>query len=73
MAGTKHTADCKRVFARYDADCPRCRELMNGAPAREGWTGQRSPEAERLRQRIDALPHNCKASGCGPVCTWGDW
>lgn len=25
------------VFGRKDPTCPRCQELLNGSPAREGW------------------------------------
>lgn len=34
---TLHKEDCKRVFKRYDADCPRCQELMGGAKPRDAW------------------------------------
>lgn len=34
---TKHSEGCKKAFNRLDADCPRCRELLAGAPARRGW------------------------------------
>jgi hypothetical protein len=35
--GTRHKADCKRVWKRYDPSCARCTELAGGAKAREGW------------------------------------
>ncbi len=37
MANTKHKEDCERVFKNYDMTCPRCVELANGSPARDGW------------------------------------
>ena len=47
---TKHRADCKRVFNRYDMDCERCRELAAGGKARPGWGDQRKrAEVQRLQ------------------------
>jgi hypothetical protein len=77
---TKHAAGCKRVFAHYDAACPRCAELMAGATARTGWQGAHfAAKAQRERMDADAIKshfaiggaHDCGA--CGPVCTFGDW
>jgi hypothetical protein len=71
MAATKHSDTCKRVFSRYDLTCPRCRELADGAQPREGWGDrQRKHEAARVRA---IRAHDCKRSGCGPICTFGDW
>ena len=72
---TKHKADCRRVFSNYDMTCPRCIELAAGATPREGWQkdyyGRKKQEEER---RIRAIrEHDCKKSGCGPVCTAFDW
>jgi hypothetical protein len=70
-AKTKHAADCSRAFANLDMDCPRCRELAAGAPARKGWgSWKREMEAQQLRA---IRTHNCASAGCGPVCTYGDW
>lgn len=66
---TKHREGCARVFGRYDLTCARCRELMEGMPARKGW-GRKAEDARRI---ADIRAHNCKAAGCGPVCTFGDW
>lgn len=66
---TKHSSTCRRVWRRYDPECPRCRELAAGAPPRAGWS--RGPDAETIR-RWDR-EHDCVASRCGPVCTWGQW
>ena len=47
---TKHRADCRRVFNRYDMDCERCRELAAGGKARPGWGDLRKrAEAQRLQ------------------------
>ena len=70
-ANTPHRPDCRRVFSRFDADCPRCQELAAGAPRRQ-WHGAR--RAEQERQRIaDIRAHDCRKAGCGPVCTAFDW
>ena len=50
-APTTHSHDCRKAFGRFDASCPRCRELMAGAPRRQGWRGNierysRTPVAE---------------------------
>jgi hypothetical protein len=65
--GTKHAADCKRVFNRYDATCPRCQELAQGAKPREGWNA--------MYEAMDGgygVKHDCQQSHCGPICTWGE-
>ena len=47
---TKHRADCRRVFNRYDMDCERCRQLAAGDKARPGWGDRkRQHEAQILR------------------------
>jgi hypothetical protein len=67
----KHTEECRRVFNRYDPRCPRCQELMAGAAPRPGWA---APARQRREQFLAELrAHNCKRSGCGPVCTAFDW
>ena len=68
---TKHSATCGRVYRRYDTTCPRCLELAAGAVPRCGW-GDRARADER-RQIAEIRAHDCRASGCGPVCTFGDW
>lgn len=71
MDKTEHKADCKRVFARYDESCPRCFELKIGAPARQGWGDFRRAMERRSIAAIRA--HDCKASGCMLICTFGEW
>ena len=67
-----HKADCLRVFSRYDRECPRCQELINGAPARKGWG--LSNDARRCIE-IDSHFTSEKhlSGGCGVVCTFGEW
>jgi hypothetical protein len=69
---TAHRFDCRRVFSRYDRECPRCLELVNGAPARKGW----GPSQDQIRcQEINAHFSGTKhlSGGCGIVCTFGEW
>jgi len=58
-------------FGRKVDGCGRCDELAAGAePVR--WNGSaRRDEEERRIAEIRA--HDCRTSGCGPVCTFGDW
>lgn len=76
MAATKHGAACTRAFANLSplGACPRCDELRAGAPARVGWGGVTQSVRDNERNRSAALrAHSCKASGCAPICTFGDW
>ena len=59
------------IFGRRVDDCPRCQELANGAAPIQ-WSGSRKAamEAEQIRAIRN---HDCKASHCGPVCTFGEW
>jgi hypothetical protein len=66
---TKHTHPV--VFGRKQVGCPRCQELSAGAPLVR-WSSFRTAEAEAEHIR-DIRAHNCKAAGCGPVCTFGEW
>lgn len=72
-----HNSACTRVWGRLSAPgvCPRCEELRHGAPARAGWGGtsraRRMAAEARLIAEIRA--HNCVASRCASVCTFGDW
>ena len=69
MSTTKHTHPSN--FGRRVAGCPRCAELNNGAPAVQGWGARRAAfEMESVRAIRE---HDCKASRCGPVCTFGQW
>lgn len=70
MATTKHTCGGP-MFGRLTEGCPRCEELRAGAaPVR--WASARQAEID-ARFRRELAEHDCKASGCGPVCTFGDW
>ncbi len=78
---TKHKADCKMVFGRKDDTCPRCIEMLNGSPPRDGW--QKYYYSKKKRDELNRLaaikyhftdpnsPHN--QGKCGPVCTAFDW
>jgi hypothetical protein len=70
MATTKHTCGGP-VFGKRTAGCPRCEELSAGARPIQ-WKGSRAKAADAERSRA-ILAHSCKAAGCGPVCTFGDW
>jgi len=72
----QHSANCKRVFSRYDPECPRCIELIAGSPARPGWSAR--ARALEIRHTADLAAHFAPggphaAGKCGPVCTFGDW
>jgi len=69
--GTRHNEECKRVFSRYDQDCPRCIELMNGSKAREGWNDEKNRNYERWLKELHS--HNYQQSNCGPICTAFCW
>ena len=65
---TKHTCGGP-VFGRKTPGCPRCDELLAGkAPVQ--WNVRRDTTA---RQLAEIRAHDCKASHCGPVCTFGEW
>lgn len=65
---TKHNHPM--VFGRKEAGCPRCLELACGAqPIR--WA--QSARQNELRRCHEIRMHDCQKSGCGPVCTFGDW
>lgn len=69
---TAHRQDCRRVFKLYDPECPRCRELAQGSPARKGWGPSRDQRrAAEVSGHFDGEQH--RTGGCGPVCTFGEW
>ena len=66
---TKHNHTV--VFGRKVDGCPRCAELAAGA-APVQWRMDRKKAFEQ--SLINAIrTHDCKKSGCGPVCTFGEW
>lgn len=67
---TKHTH--KVVFGRKVDGCPRCAELAAGASPVQ-WTGARLRAEQDRLFRVELAAHDCVASRCGPVCTFGDW
>lgn len=70
---TKHTCNngMNPVFGRKTVGCPRCDELLAGAPSVQ-WSGYRKAEQERVRI-AEIRAHDCKKSGCGVVCTAFDY
>lgn len=73
---TKHATDCRKAFRNYDMNCPRCRELAEGLPARNGWGAVRRQQEQMQCVAIKShfAPGGPHAMGlCGPVCTFGDW
>ena len=59
------------IFGRKVEGCPRCEELKKGAAPIKGWGCQKKEqEARRIKEIRE---HDCKKSGCGPICTAFDW
>jgi hypothetical protein len=68
---TKHSCNdgAGPHFGRRTAGCARCDELAAGAKP-VVWNNRKAQDAHfynRLRE------HDCKKSGCGPVCVSFDW
>ncbi len=77
---TKHKPDCNMAFGRKDKSCPRCQELLNGSPPRQGWQDTYfTRKIEESYQRERAIKAHFAPGGphergdCGPVCTAFDW
>lgn len=72
---TAHSHECKMAFGRKDKKCHRCVELLNGDASREGWQKSffQKKKEEESKHLTEIREHNCKKSGCGTVCTFGDW
>jgi len=71
---TKHSPDCHHAFGRRTPGCPRCDELATGAAPRRGWNHNGRLYVYPPPVAIAAIQaHDCKASGCGVVCTFGDY
>lgn len=74
-----HSSSCQMAFGRKDKRCPRCVEMLNGAPSRDGWQKKyyaiKKRDEERDRASITAHfnSHKHLSGGCGPVCTFGEW
>ena len=72
---TQHTCGGP-VFGRKTPGCPRCDELLAGAPpvrqpGREAHAYLKALHERSFRQEL--ATHDCKARRCGPVCTFGEW
>jgi hypothetical protein len=62
------------VFGRKVAGCPRCDELLAGAPVVPWAPSRAQQDAQRCRDiREHFASHKHLSGGCGPVCTFGDW
>lgn len=71
----KHSSECQMTFGRKDPECPRCVEMLNGAPPRDGWQKghyERKKKEEEAQLR-EIREHDCKKSRCMPICTFGDY
>ena len=69
---TKHTCNdgSGPAFGRKTPGCPRCDELLAGAkPVQWALTGRQ----EDARRAAEIRAHDCRASRCAVVCTFGDW
>jgi hypothetical protein len=64
------------AFGRKTPGCPRCDQLLAGAPAIVQDRGTRRADDD-ARQRLELAQHFAsekhRSGGCGPVCTKGDW
>jgi len=68
--GSTHTCGGP-AFGRLTPGCPRCDELSAGAtPRTQPWRTRPSEDATRT---AEIRSHSCERSGCGRVCTFGDW
>ena len=71
------------AFGRKTPGCPRCDELLAGAPARQqAWRETRKCRCGAPAQkgyiaaicrRCEMAAHDCNASKCGAVCTAFQW
>lgn len=66
-----HSTECQKAFSRLDDNCHRCAELKAGAKPRQGW--QASYYASKSLEIDSIHNHDCKKSGCAPVCTFSEW
>ena len=74
---TKHTCNSGGgpVFGRKTVGCPRCNELIDGAPAVQ-WRNTECRTNSKIRSaeiRAHFKSHKHLTGGCGPVCTFGQW
>jgi hypothetical protein len=71
---TKHTCGGP-AFGRKTPGCPRCDELLAGAPAiQQPWRKRESDDQRRCREIHEHFTsYRHRSGGCGPVCTFGEW
>lgn len=65
-----HSQECKMIFGKKDPECPRCLEMINGAPARGSWHKE---HFEKQAQEIRWLKQHQDNCTCKPLCTYGQW
>lgn len=72
--GTKHSPDCKMVFGRKDANCPRCQELIAGLAPRR-WAPSFAQRDTQACHEVSAhfASHKHLSGDCGVICTFGEW
>lgn len=58
------------VFGKKTPGCPRCDELLAGAEPVQWASSKRQDDVQRS---LEIRMHDCKASGCSIVCTFGEW
>lgn len=58
---TKHNHGAN--FGKIVDGCPRCSEIKSGA----------APTSWNIKAKASVFKHDCKASRCGIVCTYGEW
>jgi hypothetical protein len=71
---TKHNHDPQPFGRKLPlGECPRCDELHTGAAPRARFGGRLTVEQQDERRAQEIREHDCKASNCSIVCTFGDW
>ncbi len=74
---TKHTCNSGNgpVFGRKTIGCPRCDELLAGAPAVKWNIRDKRAEEYARSEAIHAhfASHEHRSGKCGPCCTFGEW
>jgi hypothetical protein len=54
--------------------CPRCAELLAGAPPRRWAHSWRTLDAQRVAEiQAHFASERHRSGGCGIVCTFGEW
>ena len=69
----KHSQACTAAFGRKDSKCPRCVEMLNGAPARDSWHKDYKDKQNAEAARVQAIHNHICDHKCGAVCTKFEW